>query len=309
MRNTDVGDRRIEGSSMGTVSENRDEFLARLTSSEDEARKFLLHKALGDRKPFCPRCREHKLYNLNGDRYRCSSCKYTFQDFSGRWINNGGLSAREWVRLIQMFAEDHTAHAISLDLELSYNATYKAITALRFAILAQAIDAQQLLSPETGLHKHLKNKKLTGVPSKKTTGAIPVFGIMEKNGWVFIDLMQNITAESVFHFNHNFHLKLVRHGSIIHTDRYQKYDSLILCGDDSLPLDYIRKYPDVTPHIEISGGEFWQFARQRFKRYKGISPHRFPLYLKELEFRFNNRSKDLFDLLTSYICKIVPDVD
>ncbi|WP_320170719.1 transposase [Maridesulfovibrio sp.] len=283
--------------------------MKRITSSEDEARKFLIHKCFGDRKLFCPRCREHKLYGLSGNRFRCSSCKYTFQEFSGRWINNGGLSCREWVRLILMFAGDNTAHAISQELGLSYNATYKAITALRFAILAQAIDARQLLGPETGLHTHLKGKKLTGVPARTPSETIPVFGIMEKNGWVFIDLMPNITAESVFHFNHNFHLKLVRHGSIIHTDMYQKYDALILCGDETLPLDYIRKYPGVTPYIETSNGEFWEFARERFKRYKGISPHRFPLYLKELEFRFNNRNKDLFDLLVTYICKIVPDVD
>lgn len=309
MRDTDVRHRRLSTRGSMTRQEDRASMFERLTSSEEEARKFLIHKCFGNRKLFCPRCREHKLYTLNGNRYRCSSCKYTFQDFSGRWINNGGLGCREWIRLIQMFAEDNTAHAISQDLGLSYNATYKAITALRFAILSQAIDAQQLLSPETGLHAHLKGKKLTGVPAKSTYDTIPVFGIMEKNGWVFIDLMQNITAESVFHFNHNFHLKLIRHGSIIHTDRYQKYDALILCGDDSLPMDYIRKHAGVTPHIEISGGEFWTFARERFKRYKGISPHRFPLYLKELEFRFNNRNKDLFDLLVTYICKIVPDAD
>ena len=281
----------------------------KLISSEEDAKKFLIGNCFGGRKTFCPRCRESKLYALNGNRYRCASCKYTFQDFSGRWINNGGLSCTEWIRLIRLFADDNTAHSISQDLGISYNAAYKAVSSLRFSILAQAIDAVQLLGPETGLHKHLKNRKLTGIPSKTGSEPIPVFGVLEKNGWVFIDLMQNITAESVFHFNHNFHLKLVRHGSIIHTDRYQKYNALILCGDDSLPLDYIRKYPDVTPEIERSGGEFWEFARDRFKRYKGISPHRFPLYLKELEFRFNNRNKNLFDILVDYVCKIVPDVD
>ncbi len=309
MRNTDVSDRRIVDEGRKILIDERAAMFKKLISSEEEAKKFLIANCFGDRKPFCPRCRENKLYTLSGSRYRCSSCKYTFQDFSGRWINNGGLSCTEWIQLIKLFAEDNTAHAISLDLGISYNAAYKAISSLRFAILAQAIDAVQLLGPETGLHKHLNNKKLTGILKKKGSEIIPVFGVLEKNGWVFIDLMQNINAESVFHFNHNFHLKLVRHGSIIHTDRYQKYTALILCGDDSLPLDYIRKYPGITPEIETSDGEFWKFARDRFKRYKGISPHRFPLYLKELEFRFNNRNKDLFELLVNYVCKIVPDVD
>ena len=274
------------------MADNND-MMNKLVSSEEEARNFLVHKCLGERKLFCPRCRELKLYSLNGNRYRCSSCKYTFQEFSGRWINNGGLSCCEWLRLIQMFSEDNTAHAISQDLGLSYNATYKAITAIRFAILSQAIDAQQLLSPETGLHTHLKGKKLTGVPAKSNSGEIPVFGIMEKNGWVFIDLMQNITAESVFHFNHNFHLKLVRHGSIIHTDRYQKYDALILCGDETLPLDYIRKYRNITPHIEISEGEFWILQEKDSNGTKGFRLTDSPFILK-------NWSSDLITAIKIY---------
>lgn len=214
----------------------------------------------------------------------------------------------EWLKLIYLFSKEMTAHAISKELKISYNATYKAITAIRYAILSQAIDATQLLGPETKLGEYLKRRKLTGIPKEDYQGKIPVFGIMEKNGWVFIDLMQNINAESVFHFNHNFHLKLVKNGNIIHTDRYQNYDALILCGNESLPIHYIRKYSDTTAFIEKSSEGFWSFSHERLKRYKGISTQRFPLYLKELEFRYNYRDKDIFNILTEYLCKIVPEI-
>lgn len=309
MRNADVSHRRLDFYSSNSRRRSvENSHLEELFNNEDKAREYLLNKCRGGRKPFCPRCREHKLYSLSGDRYRCSSCKYTFQDFSCRWINNGGLKMSDWLKLVHLFSGEMTAHGVSNELGISYNAAYKAITAIRYAILSHAIDAAQLLGPETELGEYLKGRKLTGVPKNKYQGTIPVFGIMEKNDWVFIDLMQNINAESVFHFNHNFHLKLVKNGNIIHTDRYQNYDALILCGNDSLPMDYIRKYSGITPHIEKSGGEFWKFARERLKKYKGISTQRFPLYLKELEFRFNYRNKDIFELLTDYLCKIVPEV-
>jgi len=39
-------------------------------------------------------------------------------------------------------------------------------------------------------------------------------------------------------------------------------------------------------------------------KYHGVNPRKFPLYLKELEFRYNHRDRDLFDdliqLLTGY---------
>lgn len=35
---------------------------------------------------------------------------------------------------------------------------------------------------------------------------------------------------------------------------------------------------------------FWQFAKQALNRYQGGFRHKFPLYLREMEFRYNNRS-------------------
>ncbi|MEA3487352.1 MAG: NAD(+) synthase, partial [Thermodesulfobacteriota bacterium] len=35
----------------------------------------------------------------------------------------------------------------------------------------------------------------------------------------------------------------------------------------------------------------------------------FPLYLKELEFRYNNRYMDVFDKVTDYLCDLVPELN
>ncbi|MCG8529531.1 MAG: IS1595 family transposase [Desulfovibrionales bacterium] len=277
-----------------------------MLDSEDAALDYLLSYCWPSGVRFCPRCGQHKLYTLSGGRYRCAMCKYTFQDFSGRWINNGSLSPTTWLKLTHLFLHEYTVHELAQEVNLSYNAAYKAITTIRFALLAHATDAQQLLGAETGLGKYIKGKKLTGAPPARAKGAIPVFGIMERNGWVFIDLVSNIEAETVFHFNHSFHLTLFRAGNIIYTGKYRQYDALILCGDDSLPYEYIRKYDHEFP---IQDGSFWDFASSRLKRFKGITPQRFPLYLKELEFRYNNRKSDMLSLLLTQLCDLVPDFD
>ncbi|MDO8531386.1 MAG: DDE transposase, partial [Dehalococcoidia bacterium] len=40
----------------------------------------------------------------------------------------------------------------------------------------------------------------------------------------------------------------------------------------------------------------------------GVSPQRFPLYLKELEFRYNHRQEDIFPRLVQYLCDFVPNL-
>ncbi len=37
--------------------------------------------------------------------------------------------------------------------------------------------------------------------------------------------------------------------------------------------------------------EFWSYAKERLMKYHGVSADMFPLYIKELKFRYNNRSK------------------
>jgi transposase len=106
----------------------------------------------------------------------------------------------------------------------------------------------------------------------------------------------------------NFHLKLIRSGNLVYTDRYKEYDALMFCGNDSLPYEVIRRY-DEPPHIDAVGDEFWEYAQSRIKKFRGISCQRFPLYMKELEFRFNNRDKPLAEILAAYLCALVPNTD
>ncbi len=53
---------------------------------------------------------------------------------------------------------------------------------------------------------------------------------------------------------------------------------------------------------------FWSFAKNWLYQYRGVPQQHFHLYLKELEFRFNHRNDDLFDLIASLLVNLVPDV-
>jgi transposase len=281
---------------------------AGILDDERSARAYLLERAWPTGSPFCPRCGHRKVYDLSGERLRCADCKYTFHPFSGRWINNGALSAVEWLKLVSLFVAECSVHQMKEHLGLSYNTVYKALTAIRFAIVSHAIDARQILGGATGLDSYIKGNRLTGGPREMRMDTIPVYGILRREGLVFIDLVPGFQAETLFHFHMNFHLKLIRTGNLVYTDRYKEYDALLFCGNDSLPYEVIRRY-DEKPYIDAVDDEFWAYAQERIKRFRGISCQRFPLYLKELEFRFNNRERPIAEMLASYLCALVPSLD
>jgi len=275
-------------------------------ADEDAARAALLALCWGGGTKSCPRCQTPEPYVLAGGRLRCGACRYTFHDFTGRWLNETGLSARQWLDLAAAFAAEMSTREAAAHVGISYNTAFKALTVLRLSILAQGADAMQLLGPQSVLGPLLPGAGAKDAPTEAMRAdTLPVYGILSRGQMVFVDLLPELSAESVLHFNHNFHLRVARHGSVLVTDRYKSYDALILCGDECLPYHYLLRHPG-QPFAESGGCPFWDFARQRLRQFKGLSWRRFPLYLKELALRFNLRGQDMVPTLLSALCAIMP---
>ena len=111
----------------------------RLIKTEFAARNYLLGFCFENHQRFCPRCETRKLYRLKDGRRRCSSCRYTFHDFTGRWINRGNLTPGQWLRLVKLFELELSTRKISQQLGISYDSVYGAIHTIRAAILALSL--------------------------------------------------------------------------------------------------------------------------------------------------------------------------
>ena len=105
----------------------------------------------------------------------------------------------------------------------------------------------------------------------------------------------------------NMTIKKVRRGSIVYTDKFHGYDSLVFCGYRHLKIDHGKYF--ASGKVYINGLEgFWSFAKERLMKYHGVSQKKFPLYLKELECRYNNRNKNMSALLTQLLAEFVPNL-
>ncbi len=276
----------------------------KLVKNENSAYKYLSKKCRKNGHRFCPRCNQRKLYKLRDDRRRCSRCKYTFHDFSGRWINHGRFTCIQWLSLIKLFELEQSVRKIAEQMGLSYNTAYNGIQTIRYSILVHAQDAAELLSGEIELDESYFGGRRKGNRGRGAAGKVPVFGILERQGKVMVTVVPDVSADTLIGLT----VKTVRRGSIVYTDKFRSYNSLMFCGYRHLKVDHNKRFSSGKVYINGLEG-FWSWAKERIIKHHGISKEKFPLYLKELEFRYNHRHTDIFENVADYLCDLVPKLN
>jgi len=108
--------------------------------------------------------------------------KYTFHDFSGRWINKLRISYKHWLWIIKLFEFELSTRKIVQQTGLSYPTVLKAVDVIRMAIVANMTDPEDLLSGEIELDETYFGGKRKGKRGRGAFNKVPVFGILERNG-------------------------------------------------------------------------------------------------------------------------------
>lgn len=274
-----------------------------ITKTENKARLFFKKFCWKKCHIFCTRCRSYKIYRIEGKRYRCKQCGYTFHDFTGRWINKLKVSYKKWLWIIKLFELEVPTYKISQQIKISYPTALKAVDIIRYSIISTSLDTKELLSGEIELDETYFGGKRRGKRGRGSVNKVPVFGIFERKGKVKVEVVKDVSAKSILEMT----IKTVRRGSIVYTDRFRSYDALMFCGYRHLKVDHKKTFSYGKVYINGLEG-FWSYAKQRLIKFHGVSKEKFPLYLKEMEFRYNHRDQDLFILLTKNLCNFVPDL-
>jgi transposase len=189
-------------------------------------------------------------------------------------------------------------------MALAYNTVYRAVMTIRWSILAHAQDARDLMDGEIEIDECYFGGRRKVQRGRGAAGKVPVFGILERNGKVRVTVVPDVTAETLIGLT----VKTVSRGSIIYTDKFRSYDSLMFCGYRHLKIDHGKRF--ATGKVYINGLEgFWSWAKERLVKHHGVSKEKFPLYLKELDFRYNHRHTDIFALTSDYLCDLVPKLN
>ena len=269
-----------------------------LIKNEQSVKNYLVRACWKNYARFCIRCRARKVYRIRRDRYRCGLCDYEFTDFTGRWLNAAKLPAKDWLWLIKLFELEISARKASQQLGISYPTILKAFHLIRQSIAAHARNGDLFLRGEIEAGQtYFKGPQGTH-SNGHSQNRVPVFGILERKGKVNVEVLQDMSAEALL----NLTVKKVKTGSIVYTDKYRTFDALMFCGYKHVKVDRKRFSRD---NVYINGLEgFWSFAKERIDKFHGVSKEKFPFYLKEMEFRYNNRQQPIFETLVHYICDL-----
>jgi transposase-like protein len=134
-------------------------------------------------------------------------------------------------------------------------------------------------------HKKNKDPKKRGRGTPKQA----VFGIFERRGRVYTELIQDASAATL----QGIIRGKVALQSVINSDGWRGYNGLVDVGyDRHFRINHSEAYSEKGVHI--NGIEsFWSFTKRRLSKFNGVKKY-FLLHLKESEWRWN---KDLVVLL------------
>ena len=128
-----------------------------------------------------------------------------------------------------------------------------------------------------------------GVPGPRKRGRgtnkPPVFGIFERGGAVFTEIVPDVKAKTL----QGLIRGKVSLESVVMTDDWQAYDGLVDVGYDK--HFHIKKYrkegsPFTNGQVHVNGIEsFWSYTKRRLARFNGVKTN-FELHLKECEWRW-----------------------
>ena len=208
---------------------------------------------------------------------------------------NNGLSDYKIKKIMRYFCEDITASKTSALLGINRNTINRYYNLFRQKIALSLTRTVGKFSGEIELDEsYFGAKRIRGKRGRGAAGKTPVFGVLKRDGNVYVQVVENCSKEELMPIIQGKILE----GSTIHTDGWKAYDGLILNGYDHYRV-YHSKDEFARGKCHVNGIEsFWSFAKRRLAKFNGLTDDKFFLHLKECEFRFNLRyQKDILPVL------------
>lgn len=208
-------------------------------------------------------------------------------------IENSKLSRYKLLKVVDCFCIDIDATKSSQLLQLNRNTTNRYFNLFRQLIAAhQQAEKEQFVGVVEVDESFFGPARVRGRPGPRKRGRgtnkQPVFGIYERDGRVYTELVTDCSARTL--------QKIIRgrisSDSVIHSDGWRGYDGLVDVGfDKHLRINKSKHF--ASKGIHINGIEaFWSFTKRRLSKFNGVKKN-FELHLKECEWRYGKSNDQL----------------
>lgn len=198
------------------------------------------------------------------------------------------------IAIVQGFYQQQPAYRLSHDLGVDYKTITRVYQKLREAIYHVAELEGGRMNGEVEMDESYFGGRRKGKRGRGAAGKNVVFGLLERDGKVYTRVVEHVSKEELMAIIR----KKTRKGSVYYTDTFRSYNSLKRLGKHHR-LNHGKAFAH-RGKTHINGIEgFWSFAKHILYNYRGVSKYHFPMYLKEVEYRFNHRNDNLFKLFMS----------
>lgn len=195
-------------------------------------------------------------------------------------------------KLVDYFALGVPAYRLRHSVPASLRTIERFYRSIRQAIYQDSLRQLALLEGSLELDETLFGGRVKG--SKRGWGAAGkrmVFGIYQRNGTVLTFPIDSRAGDTL--------IPLITHhtksGSLYYTDKWWAYTFLPIRGTHVV-VTKEKGVPKGRDHLNGIEG-FWSYAKHWLYQYRGVPKAYFHLYLKEIEWRFNHRNRNLQPLL------------
>lgn len=262
------------------------------------------------KKVTCSKCKRDKLVGFDERSLRCKYCWHKVSVTAGTWIDKSRLPLRFWYEIIWCFVLTHSANKAGKLLSKDTKVCWVAYQIIRQAIYQSGNKGKQRFRGTVeldesfygGTFKNLRKKvrlELRRLGLNKRGGGAkyrkqPVFGILERDGYVYLEPIPETKAKILAPII----TKKIRIGSSVFSDTGSWYSGLVGLGYVHRTVNH-GKEEYVNGEVHINGLEgFWGLSKTNMHTYKGIKKKNWLLYLKEMEWRYNNRDIKFHDQVT-----------
>jgi len=203
------------------------------------------------------------------------------------------ITTSKFRKILYFFCEDETASKTSRYTNISR----KTVNILFHKFRVRIAKISVANAPEQGEFEvdesYFGAKRVRGKRGRGAAGKTPVFGILKRDGKVYVNIVKNCTKAQLMPIIQG----KVPEGSTIYSDGWKSYDGLILNGYDHYRV-YHSKDEFVRGKAHVNGIEsFWSFTKGRLSKFNGLTDDKFNLHLKESEFRWNMKEKNMYNYL------------
>ena len=268
--------------------------LLSIASSEERSEEFLRSKGVLKTFRQCPFCGGSSIGKVRRNFLKCYRCRKEWSVRRESILEDLKVPFSKFLLAIKLFVLEVPVNRAYKELSMAYNTAYKVYSKIRQAICLFVSKDDESLSGEVEMDETYFGGRRKGKRGRGAKGKIPVFGILEREGKVKVEIVRDVSAESILRET----IEKVKRGSIIYTDKFRSYDGLIMYGFRHERIDHSLRFANGKVYINGIEG-FWSYAKERLLKFHGVSPKNFIYYLKELEFRYNNR-ENLDDMV--YLC-------